>query len=115
MSWDASFDGGWWNYTHNTAPMIYQVLKDAGTELDPGESWWKRLDGMTGPEAAAYLGQVIDGLEAEPGRFRAMNPENGWGDYDSLLMTLRSMRAASRAPQCCDHECPNPQRWSASG
>lgn len=116
MSWDAHFDGREWNYTNNVAPMIYAVLEDAGIELEPvtlarpyRETWWDRLNGMTGREGAAYLGQIIDGLERDPERFRAMNPANMRGDYDTLLDTLRAMKRAGDAA-CCDV-----RRWSTSG
>ena len=55
---------------------------------------WSQLDGLPGPEGAALLDVIVKGLELEPARFRAMNPENGWGDYDSFVARLREMRAA---------------------
>lgn len=117
MSWDATLettetrtcphcDGvleqsvhevGSWNCTHNINPMI----RSAG---DP--DWWKSLDGLSGTEGKALLERIIMGLEAEPGRFRAMNPENGWGDYDSLLTVLREMR---------DAVPPEPSTWRMWG
>jgi hypothetical protein len=120
MSWDASLyrakDGvmavdeagealwcfAGWNYTHNTNGMIaaaYEAATGEATEqcggpLGPviGAAWWKRLDGASGESGAAYLSQVIEGLTGDPDRFRAMSPENGWGDYDGLLRVLREMR-----------------------
>jgi hypothetical protein len=120
MSWDAEFDGSAWNYTHNTNGMIAAAYETVtGTETKPsdfpilgkiiGPTWWLRLDGMSGAEGSEYLGQIIKGLEADPERFRAMNPENGWGSYDRLLEVLREMKSASNAA-CCDV-----RRWYASG
>jgi hypothetical protein len=109
VSWDAYFDGLDWNYTHNTTPMIYQVLEEAGVALAEREPWYQRLNGMTGREARDYLQVIVGGLEADPARFRAMNPPNGWGSYDDLLQVLREMRAAGEAA-CCDT-----RRWGASG
>jgi hypothetical protein len=119
VSWDADFDGRSWNYTHNVNGMIaaaYEAVTGQRTEqcggpLGPviGAAWWDRLDGMTGAQGAEYLGQIIKGLEADPPRFRAMNPPNGWGSYDSLLEVLREMRDQS-AQACCDK-----RRWGASG
>lgn len=86
-----------WNYTHNINPMI----REAG---DPG--WWKSLSGLTGTEGRELLERVIKGLEADPERFRAMNPDNGWGDYDSLLTVLHEMR---------DAVPPEPAVWRMSG
>jgi hypothetical protein len=97
-------EAGWWNFTHNTNGMIaaaYEAASGEQTEqcggpLGPaiGAAWWHRLNGATGPDGAKYLSQIITGLEADPPRYRAMNPENGWGDYDALLKVLREMRDA---------------------
>lgn len=134
MSWDAwLFDDrghseGEWNYTHNTSRMIYAVLEDAGIELaaetrpcvwfdedgighDAPEghgtiAWYDHLNGMEGPQGAAFLHTIIRGLEADPARFRAMNPDNGWGDYDGLLKVLTDMRNA--VPEW-------PTTWHANG
>lgn len=73
---------------------------------DRPAAWWDALDGMSGPEGAAYLDTIIKGLEADPERFRAMNPENGWGDYDRLVKVLTEMRNA--VPEW-------PTTWGASG
>lgn len=117
MSWDAYFDGHAWNYTHNTNRMIAAALEDhagietpqCGGSLGPviGPAWWKRLENAGAAEGQAYLGLLITCLEADPAKYRAMNPENGWGDYDRLLVVLREMRDASVVH-------PDP-RWSVSG
>jgi hypothetical protein len=98
-----------WNYTHNTNGMIAAAYKAVSGEdtgqcsgpLGPviGAAWWDRLDGASGPDGAAYLTRIITGLEADPERYRAMNPENGWGDYDGLLKVLREMRDAVPADE----------------
>lgn len=131
MSWDADLWSGTevcrcqsdmcphkllkeWNYTHNCNGMANAVL-DADYEQVPvftevfgkgRTSWWKRLDGLAGPDGAALLDHIIKGLEAEPDRFRAMNPENGWGDYDSFVKVLIDMRDS--VPEW-------PTTWSTSG
>lgn len=33
-------------------------------------------------------------MEDEPKRFIALNPENGWGSYDTFLLWLRDYLAA---------------------
>jgi hypothetical protein len=119
MSWWAHLDDdrghneGEWGYTHNTSPMLYVVLDDAGVVLSPDPDrpdrtmpWWMHLRTLNGPEGAAFLNVVIKGLEADPDRFRAMNPANGWGDYDTFLKVLTEMRDA--VPEW-------PTQWSASG
>jgi hypothetical protein len=106
-----------WNYTHNTNGMIaaaYETATGEATEqasgpLGPaiGAAWWKQLDGEYGAGGALYLAVIIRALEADPGRYRAMNPENGWGDYDGILETLREMRKAGAAEPHAS--------WSVSG
>ncbi len=111
MSWtahlidDRGHDEGSWNYTHNTNGMIEATLSDeevdgtrepfwsklGNTTVGRG-AWWDLLDGLSGPDGAALLDRIIYGLEADPDRLRAMNPPNGWGDYDSLVKILTEMR-----------------------
>ena len=92
MSWDLSLEvivdevhceiAGQYNYTHNTNPMI----RAAGfTE------WPYELDGMPAGAFAWKLGVAIAALQRDPDAFRAMNPENYWGDYDTLLAVLREI------------------------
>lgn len=120
MSWDADFDGGSWNYTHNTNAMIAAALEAVTGAKTPeledhplakviGPTWYKRLDGLNGREGADLLAAIITGLEADPDRYRAMNPENGWGSYDGVLTVLKEMREAS-GRACCDV-----RKWSVSG
>lgn len=81
---------GEWNYTSNTNPMVRAT----------GCDWPRDFAGLDGPDGAAYLHRVISMLENDPLRFEAMNPPNGWGDYDTLLDVLREMRAAVPEQRC---------------
>jgi hypothetical protein len=69
-----------WNYTSNCGPM----WRKAGADL--GE-----FDGKPAGECAPILAAAIDAMEAEPEVYRAMNPSNGWGDYDSLVTSLKRL------------------------
>lgn len=108
MSWDATLYQEYGpslcdvNYTHNTSCMIYDVLGDC---LEPEESWWQRLDGMDGPTSAKYLDSIIGGLKKNPEKYRAMNPDNGWGDYDGLLRVLEVMRESIPSEARCKWSC----------
>ncbi len=114
----ASYEVESFNYTHNTNDMIaaaYEAVSGQDTEQCDGRlgaaigaAWWRRLDGASGEDGAKYLGQIIAGLEADPGRYRAMNPPNGWGDYDQLLKVLHEMRDA-----VARHDLP--ASWRVSG
>lgn len=101
-SWAAEAVLADFNFTHNTNGMIaaaYEAVTGETTEQCDGPlgkaigaAWWDRLDGLSTDAGDAYLGQIIAGLVTDPVRFRAMNPENGWGSYDSLLKVLIDMR-----------------------
>lgn len=123
MSWDAwltddrGHTEGDWNYTHNCNGMANAVI-DENYEQRPvfeevfcithpeHKSWWRQLDGLSGARGAQFLDFIIRGLEADPDRFRAMNPENGWGDYDSFVKKLIDMR--NSVPEW-------PTTWSVHG
>ncbi len=123
MSWNAylvddrGHTEGDWNYTHNTNGMANAVLDSAYEQRPVAEevfgfsdhehvSWWRRLDGMSGPDGAALLDRIIKGIEADRPRFEALNPSNGWGDVESFVETLTAMRDA--VPEW-------PTSWSVHG
>jgi hypothetical protein len=73
---DSLYDG---NVTHNLGRMageagIYQHL-------------WRpeELGITTAKQLVEPLKAGLELLRAEPDRFKALNPENGWGDYDGLV------------------------------
>lgn len=68
------------NYTYNTRPMLYEVGID-----------WHILIGHKISYVIEILETGINELKSRPEHFKKMNPENGWGDYDSLLWTLHNM------------------------
>jgi hypothetical protein len=123
MSWDAELRDdrghveGEWNYTHNcnkmaTVALSFAVLHDSFADLSLSEplsgvtSWFHNLDGRSGPEGAAILHKIITELQADPEKYRALNPANGWGDYDSFLAILVDMR--DRVPEW-------PTTWKVCG
>jgi len=69
------------NYTHNTNPLI----------RDAGFTEWPNVGGMNVDEFCARLYDTISVMYHNAAQFRAMNPENGWGDYDQLLQVLAEM------------------------
>jgi len=116
MSWDARLTDdrghvdGDWNYTHNCNPMCDAVLgKQVAATATPfwgGHSWWALLDGLDGLSGRALLASMVESLAADPERFEAMNPKNGWGSYVELVGVLREMRDA--VPDW-------PTTWTCSG
>lgn len=133
MSWDVTLTYRGvrtdWNYTHNCNAMIETALEAAdvpiettkrpwwsavglgvGAELIPALgrcSWWELLDRRTGAEGHQLLTALVKELESDPPKYMAMNPENGWGSYKTLLEVLRDMRDAVPMEE--------PSQWEASG
>jgi len=70
----------WWNYTSNCASM----WRKAGANL-------AEFHGKTASECAPALAAAIEAMKSDPATYRAMNPSNGWGDYDSLLEELKKL------------------------
>jgi hypothetical protein len=75
-----------WNYTSNCSAM----WRKAGADL-------AEFHGKTAAECAPVLAAGIAALKADPETYRAMNPGNGWGDYDTLVESLRRLLANFRA------------------
>jgi hypothetical protein len=72
--------GRYLNYTHNTNGM----WRSAGLEL-------RDFDGKAAAELILPLSQCLTVMESDPERFRAMEPENGWGSYDGTVDVLRRL------------------------
>lgn len=71
------------NYTSNVSRM----WRTAGVNL-------RELTGMVAADAVPLLDRAIGAMTAEADTYRAMNPPNGWGDYDGALTFLCDLRAA---------------------
>ena len=120
MSWDAILQCGCCgnsiidvNYTHNVNAMAnlaldpdYQPGTVAAEVFTNRVSWWRQLDGMTGPEGAALLDQIITAFDADPEKYRALNPPNGWGNFDDFRERLIRLRDAVPG---------HPTRWKVYG
>ena len=74
------------NYTSNCAPM----WRHAGADL-------REFDEAPASEAAGPLAEAVKRMETDPDTYRAMNPPNGWGDYEGALAFLRKIAEAGGA------------------
>ena len=72
-------DNGW-NYTSNCGPM----WRAAGIDL-------AECHGRDAGRCAEELRAAINTLKADPARFQAMNPPNGWGSFDTLVPALEEL------------------------
>lgn len=125
MSWDADLGDHEWNYTHNTNGMIEEALERAGKTdslAKTGEPWWSNdsggmgkrawwdlLDARSASDGSDLLWDILSQLRLDPAHFRAMNPGNGWGDYDSLVNVLLEMSIAGKDPENAS------EVWETSG
>lgn len=66
------------NYTSNVSKMWNDAM---GIPLS-------ELDGKMAEDAIWYLEKGIFNMTNEPEHFKAMNPKNGWGDYNGALKYL---------------------------
>lgn len=88
------------NITHNLAPMA----KAAGLYW---VCWRPNEIGIeTADEMVEQLEHGLAQLKAEPAKFRALNPENGWGSYEGLVRFVEELLAACRAnPDAIPRAC----------
>lgn len=50
---------------------------------------WKVLHGQLAGTATQQIKNAIYIMEKEPDEFRALNPKNGWGNYESTVAYLK--------------------------
>jgi hypothetical protein len=65
------------NMTSNVAPM----WRLAGADL-------AELNGKPAIEVQMVLASAIHNMLNEPNKYKALNPENGWGDYENCVRYL---------------------------
>ena len=63
------------NVTYNLSAM----LREAGFK------GWQAIMSEPANRVGAHILDVLDRMAEDPERWRSMNPENGWGDYDRCL------------------------------
>ena len=78
------------NITHN--------LNDMAEEAGIYQALWRPEEiGVTKAEQLIPLLEAgLEKLLADPGRFKAFNPENGWGDYEGLCKFVFAYLAACK-------------------
>ena len=63
------------NLTFNLSKMLHAA----------GFIGWRVLDGLPANAAGVHIIAVLDAMAMNATRWRALNPVNGWGDYDTCL------------------------------
>ena len=70
------------NYTYNVSPMFRAALGGKGLN---------DLQGLSGAEAAVKLTSALAFMVGHRDEMVALNPENGWGDYNGALRFLEGI------------------------
>jgi len=82
------------NITHNLSKMASEVKLSNGLTLY--DVLWRPDEHEL--ELAEDIAELLDEgwniLLSEPDRFRQLNPENGWGNYDGLCRFVYEYRTA---------------------
>lgn len=81
-SYDAP--GGDLNVTYNLTPMFREAGLFPAVHSD--------LYAAPCSEVAGVADAALRRLEADPERFRALNPPNGWGNYEGAVEFVRHLR-----------------------
>lgn len=71
------------NHTYNCSAMWYQIY--------PNQKHFVDIDGLTGKESLPLLQTAIMEMTRKEKELTALNPENGWGSYESLKVYLISL------------------------
>ena len=77
-----------------------RALEQGARAGDWYDQYQKIEDTLPRAHAGDLIGPLSDGLamlERDPEKFKAMNPKNGWGDYDGLVSFVRSYLEACKA------------------
>lgn len=98
------------NVTYNVGGMFRQALRIAppGVHIEDRcccrydeqghhETGLAALHGTPCVEAAGVVEAALDRMREDPETYRAMNPANGWGSYDTAMATLEWLRDQCRA------------------
>lgn len=85
------------NMTWNLRPMFAAVNDGNGPQ-----EW----DGKSARDIAAILTLTLAAFDAEPDRFRAMNPPNGWGTFEGAREFAQEVLSAClNAPNAVVRVC----------
>lgn len=68
------------NYTYNCSKMFV-----IASEVDKSLS---DLHNMSCIEAEPIIAKAVENMQKDPVKYKAMNPENGWGSYETFF-TIR--------------------------
>lgn len=74
------------NYTWNISPMITAAVGHTPSD-------W---DGVLAAQVAEITSTILSAFNADPAKFRALNPDNGWGDFEGARAFIQKINDACR-------------------
>lgn len=81
------------NYTYNCAGMFVEAS-------ETGESL-SELHGMKCTEAEPIIAKAVENMQKDPQKYKAMEPDNGWGSYNGFLEYVETLlRECRQNPEC---------------
>ncbi len=86
MSYEFEIGEESFGYTYNVAPMWYACYPLKGI---------RALNGFTGTKSIPLLRKLREHMEDNKEACEAVNPENGWGDYESALLFISKLIGAA--------------------
>jgi hypothetical protein len=86
------------NITHNLGKMASEVKLSNSNGLSLYDVLWRpdEHELKLAKDIVELLDEGWEILDSEPDRFRQLNPENGWGNYDNLIQFVYDYRNACR-------------------
>ena len=85
------------NYTRNVSPMWRKAMTYATGGIPTSI---QDTDGMTGEAALPVLKDALMHMLRNPAEYEAMNPENGWGDYEGATEFMwKCVQACAKHPK----------------
>lgn len=69
--------------TYNLSPMWHLIFPNDDGMID--------IDGMTGKQSLKKLIHARDQLTDKKDKFISLNPDNGWGSYESFLICIKKL------------------------
>lgn len=84
------------NFTWNVMPMYYQALQRVAKDLYDSIQSFSNLTERPTKDLVEPLARMVADMERYPALYKALNPINGWGDYEGALENLRNMRDTCR-------------------
>lgn len=91
------------NYTWNVGPMFYKALENSSYEKEGTIYFW---DKMKAADVGLRCRRILCKFNESPDDYIALNPENGWGDFEGAKNFIQKIKdACDLAPNAIFRIC----------